>query len=236
MIRHYFGALFVTLVIVCGPARADGGDAAKRVVTVTGSGEVVTLPDIAMISTSVVSEAADARTAVAQNSDAVRSLFAALRNEGIAERDMQTGRFDLSPRYARGDGARPRSVAGYRAVNAVTVRIRDLDRLGALLDRVVAAGANRISGIRFMIDRPQPLLDEARRKAMADARRKARLYAEAAGGAIKRVMGIVEHGARIPRPMLRGAILAEAAKASAVPIATGEGVLRASVSVTYELE
>ena len=111
---------------------------------------------------------------------------------------------------------------------------RDIDRVGELLDAVVSSGGNRINGLMFGIEDDTGLRDEARELAIADAQRKASLYAESAGGKAGKVLSIAEAGAPQPRPMLRGAVAM--AEASSVPIAAGENEFRAVVNVVFELE
>jgi uncharacterized protein len=124
---------------------------------------------------------------------------------------------------------------GYQAGNDVRVRVRDLNRLGVLLDALVTAGSNQLQGISFAIDDTTALLDQARDRAVQDARRKAERYAAAAGVQVGRVLSISEAGAEIPRPLMRMAA-AEMDMGSSVPIASGEQELGVSVNVVYELE
>src|SRR4029077_2268912 len=123
-------------------------------------------------------------------------------------------------------------ILAYEVVNQVHVKVRDLPSLGRVLDQQVSQGANSIYGIRFGLIDPAPLLDEARKRAMADARRKAELYAAAAGLKVGRVVSVQEAGAASPRPELA----ARAMMSAAVPVAAGEQEIQASVSVTYVLE
>ena len=115
------------------------------------------------------------------------------------------------------------------------MRVRDLAQLGGLIDRLTGAGANQMNGIRFFVDKTENLMDEARRRAIADARRKAELLANEAGARLKRVLTIAEGCARPgPRKMFRAMALQDSA--ARVPVAAGEQTIRANVSVTYDLE
>ena len=125
-------------------------------------------------------------------------------------------------------------IIGYRVANRIAVKVRALDRLGAMLDAVVAAGADRLDGVRFSIAEPERFADAARREAMADARRKAEIYATAAGVRVGRVLDIAEHGVRLPPPIRLQA--AEMSVRAAVPIAPGEQRVSVTVTVVYEIE
>jgi uncharacterized protein YggE len=205
------------------PARA-----AERLVTVTGEATVAVAPDAAVIRIGVNSQDKTAREASEANAKQMTAVLAAIKDTGIADRDIQTSRLSLQPQYDPNKGGTAR-LTGFQATNQVTVKIRDIDKLPALLDHAIAAGANEMSGIEFVITEQSKLLDRARDDAIADARRKAELYAQAAGSKLGPVVSITEEGsAAPPRPM-------QAMRAGAVPIAPGEQTLRAMVTVSYEL-
>ncbi len=224
--------LAVMTALVATPALAD--DHADRTITVSGTGEAAAPPDTASISVGVVTEASEAGAAVTENNAKVETLLKAVRDAGIAERDMQTQSFNVSPRYGRPQpGGTPR-IDGYRAANTVAVRVRDLDALGRILDAMIRAGANQMNGVRFFIDKEEELLDEARRRAVADARRKAEIYTRSAGVKLGKVIAIREGAVASPGPLLR--TLARASSAESVPVARGEQTLHVTVTVTYGLE
>lgn len=236
-VKTSLAALAAVLVLALAPAGAayaDDDDRPLRTISLNASGEVAAPPDMATVMAGVVTEGPDAQTALRGNTAAVQAMFSALAEAGIEGRDMQTRSFDVSPSYTRPERGQPPEISGYRVTNSVAVRVRDIAKLGTLLDRVVSAGANQMNGVRFEIDEPEKLMDEARRKAVAEARRKAELYATAAGVEIKRVISIAESGAAPPQPMLR--TMVRDAAAESVPVAAGEQTVRASVTVTYELE
>ena len=202
-------------------------------VTVTGAGEVSAAPDEAHVSAGVVTEAPRAADAVREASAAMQKVLAALDAAGIDRKQVQTSRFDVSPVYADTPG-RSRGtpeIAGYRASNQVQVEVREIGKVGGVLDALVGAGANEIGGISFGIADPKPLQDEARKKAVADARRKAELYAQATGTTIGRVLAIDESGGVGPGPVRYARMEA----AAAAPIAPGELDLAVSVTVTWSL-
>jgi uncharacterized protein YggE len=165
------------------------------------------------------------------------AVIAALKNAGVAEDDIQTSDFSVSPKYPPyqpNQTTAPR-IVGYTVSNQVTARVKDLKKLGAILDTLVQAGSNQIHGISFDVDEPKPLLGEARKKAVADARAKAELYAAAAGVSLGKVVQISEAAAVMPPPLPMFRREAMAADAS-VPIAAGQQTIAANVTIIYEIQ
>ncbi|MGB8577209.1 MAG: SIMPL domain-containing protein [Pseudolabrys sp.] len=217
--------LFVLFVAALALAPAQ---AAEKLVTVTGEATVAVAPDTAMIRLGVGTQEKTAREASEANAKQMTAVLAAIKDTGVADRDIQTSRLSLQPQYDPNKSGTAR-LTGFQASNQVTVRIRDIDKLPTVLDRAITAGANEMSGIEFVVSEQSKLLDQARDDAIADARRKADLYAKAAGAKLGRVVSITEEGsAPPPRPI-------QALRAGAVPIAPGEQTLRAIVTVSYEL-
>ena len=202
--------------------------AIEKLVTVTGEATVAVAPDAAMIRIGVSSQDKTAREASDANAKQMTAVLAAIKSNSIADRDIQTSRLSLQPQYDPNKSGTAR-LTGFQATNQVTVRIREIGKLAAVLDSAIAAGANEMSGIEFIVSDQSKLLDRARDDAIADARRKADLYAKAAGSRLGHVVAISEEGSVPPqRPM-------QALRAGAVPIAPGEQTLRAAVTVSYEL-
>ncbi|MFN3658369.1 MAG: SIMPL domain-containing protein [Pseudolabrys sp.] len=216
------------LLVVVATLAAAPAQAADRLVTVTGEATVAVAPDSAVIRIGVSSLGKTAREASDANAKKMTAVLAAIKDSGIAERDVQTSRLSLQPQYDP-NKAGPARLLGFQVTNQVTVKIRDIDKLAAILDHAIAAGANEMSGIEFVVSEQSKLLDQARDEAIADARRKATLYAEAAGGKLGKVVSITEEGASAPpRPVAQF-------RAAAIPVAPGERELRAVVSVSFEL-
>ena len=225
-------SLFAAMALVTLPALA--AETPPATIAVTGEGQVEAAPDMATVSLGVQTDADTAAAAMAENSAKLAAVIERLKASGIEPRDIQTSGLSLGPRYDYGqqDGTPPK-VAGYTASNMVTVRVRALDKVGAVLDGVVADGANTLNGLSFGLADDRPLMDEARAEAVADAAARAALYAGAAGVKLGRVMTIAEAGGYAPpRPM---AMEAGFAKASDMPVAQGELTISASVSVIYEI-
>ena len=155
-------------------------------------------PDIAFVDAGVATDAKTAREASEANNTAMTKVFAALKAANIDARDIQTSRLSLQPQYAPNRSG-PSPVVGYRASNRVTVRIHDVSKVAGVIDTLVGAGANDIGNVAFEVSQASKLLDDAREKAVADARRKAEIYARAAGVTLGAPLSISEGGARRSR-------------------------------------
>ena len=199
------------------------------------TGEIVGVPDIASVGAGVVTQSSNAATALSANAGRMAATLAALRKAGVAERDMQTTTVNLSPQYRYADN-QPPVITGYQASSRVSVRFRDVATSGRILDALVAAGANQIDGPTLSIDKPEPLLDQAREKAIADAQARAARYARATGLRIKRIVSISEGSSEMPFVRAQYAPMAVRSKAADTEIAPGEQKIAVSLSVTFELQ
>ena len=220
---------FLIAAAALAPCSAHAAEKLDKLVTVTGEGTVAAVPDNAVIRLGVSSQGKTARAASDANAKDMTVVLAAIKESGVADRDIQTTSLSLQPQYDPNKTGAARLV-GFQVNNQVTIKIRDIGRLPAVLDRAIAAGANEMSGIEFVVSEQPKLLDQARAAAIADAHRKAELYANAAGMKVGRVMAISEEGAAPLSPVFK-AMRAGAA----TPIAPGEQMLRAVVTVSYEL-
>lgn len=230
------GALGLSLALVTGSAAiADAGNGPqKRVLTVTGQGEVHGAPDQAMLSAGVVTTARTAADALKDNAKAMNAVFATLKCAGIADKDMQTSDFSVQPQYETDkNGNTLRDITGYRVANTVNVRVTDLAKVGPTLDALVASGANSIGDIAFTIKDPKPLMAKARAEAVADAVARAQTLARAAGVTLGPIVSISEGGYSPPRPMYRMAVMAEAS--APTPMAAGEESVTAGVNITWAI-
>ena len=207
-----------------------------RTIEITGEGSVLATPDFARITLGVTTTGKDAGAAMAANAKAVNDLIAAIRGEGVAPADIQTSSLSISPTFANPTQGsnEPPAITGYSVGNMVTVTARDLSRLGTLLDKAVGSGANAMYGIAFGQNDPSALLDKARPLAVADARRKAEIYAAAAGAKIGRLMELTEQGGAQPMAFPRR-MYATAAGAAPTPVEAGQDKLTVSVAARYEL-
>ena len=214
---------------LAAPALAE---TAPPAITVTGEATVSVPPDQAQIDGGVTTDARTAREASEANNAAMGKVLLALKGAGIDEKDYQTSRLSLQPQYAPNRSG-PSPVVGYRASNRVTVRLRDVTKVAGIIDVLVGAGANELGGINFMVSQASKLLDDIREKAVADARRKAEIYARAAGVTLGTPLGISEDAGAAP--VFRGK-MAAGMVASAAPVAQGEETLSVTVSVSWAIK
>lgn len=206
---------------------ADG-----TLLSVSAQAEARRAPDVATVSAGVVTQAADANAAMRANAEQMQKVMAAIRTAGIAERDVQTSGINLNPQYRYADN-QPPAITGYQASNTVNLKVRDLGKLGKVLDALVASGANQVNGPGFEIDQPDAVQDEARRAALEKAQARATMYAKALGLRVRRIVSISEGGGfQPPMPMLRMAAMEKAADTAVSP---GENSVSASLDVVFEL-
>ena len=200
--------------------------------TVTGEASVTATPDMATIRTGVTNQGKSAKETSDANAKTANALVAALRAAAIADNDIQTAGLSLQPTYENTVSSGRGRINGFQASTQLTIKVREIPKLADVIDRVVAAGASDINGIEFIVSAPSPALDAARTEAVADARRKAEIYAKAADVTLGRVIARSENGA-MPEPMM---MMAEARVGRSSPaVMPGEKTLRLTVTVTYEL-
>lgn len=229
--RLGLGLLVLTLPALAVPSLAQEKPM-DRTVTVSATGEVAADPDVARISSGVSSEAKTAREALDRNSATMKKLIEGLKAAGVDAKDIQTSSFHIEPRYTDPREGEAPAVNGYRVSNQVEIRARNLSKLGELLDQLVTLGANQMGGLSFEVSKAETLKDEARKAAVANARRRAELYAAAAGAAVGEVIAISEDVVHAgPRPYAKAAMAVQS-----VPIEAGSETLEARVTVTWALK
>lgn len=227
----------------------------SALLSLTAEGRSRRTPDLAMFTAGVVTQGRTAAEALAENNRQMQAVVAALRQAGIAERDIQTASISLNPRYVHPEReamiraretrepyvpppepAAPR-IVGYDARNSVQVRVRRVAEMGRIIDALAAAGANEIHGPHFTMDEPRAALDEARSVAVAEARQRAELYARAAGMRVARIVSITEAGGHYPVDaiMVSGSRAFGESAPPPPPVAPGELTLGVNVSVQFEL-
>jgi len=238
--RYFVSALLATATLV--PAASVGAQVTTSLaqpisgtrLDISATGEATRVPDVAIISAGVTTQATTATDALGQNAARMERVRAALKRSGIADRDIQTASISLQPQYKYVEN-QPQLLVGYQASNQLSVKFRDIRASGRILDALVAEGANQINGPNLTIDHPEAALDEARGKAIATGRARADLYARALGMRVARVISVSESGSDTPRPispMFARAQMADA-KTSVDP---GEQQLQISVAITFELQ
>lgn len=217
-----------------GPAAAQALTAPPRQIAVQGEGQASAAPTEAFVSGGVQIQARTAREAMDGNSRTMRQVQEALRQAGIADREVSSSALSLQPQVEYPSGGRPR-VTGYVAGHRLRVRLRDLAALGDVLDRMVGAGMNQIDGLQLSVPDWSAKVDEAREAAVADARRKAEVLAKAAGARLGKVLSITESGGSVPAPMAVARQRSASYSGEAVPVASGDQTFRLSVSISWEL-
>lgn len=228
--HRVFTALALCLGMV-GPVWADD---ALRVITTSGRGTVEAAPDMATISLGVTHQARLAGEAMKATSTAMQAIMDRLQTAGIAPRDMQTNNLSLQPVWQRQttNSNTPPRITGYVARNNLSIRVRDLEALGGILDEVIGDGANTFNGLRFSLQEPEPLMAEARTAAVRDAVARATQLAKAAGVTLGPIQSITEGGGSFRPQMME---MAEARMAADVPVAAGELSLSAQVSIVFAI-
>ena len=235
--RRALAATLLTLTLLAAPAAPAAAEERSEptpTISVSGSGQVEAVPDLARVTIGVITQARTAATALGDNNRRMAEIFAGMTELGIDKLDIQTSNFSVAPQRTRPKSGTPEppQIVGYQVSNQVSVTIRDLARLGEVLDRLVRLGANNVHGIQFSVSDAEERLDEARQGAVKDARRKAAILAEAAGVKLGRVLAIREGGGFMPQPMMA----ARMEMAADVPIATGKQTLSVSVAVDFAIE
>ena len=210
---------------------------ASAKVTVSGTGKIVYVPDLGYVSVGVVAEGKTAAEAWERNRLKVEKIFQALKELGLDPRDMQTTGLNVSPKYLHRPKQEP-ILVGYTVSYDLKLTVRKLDRMAVILDKVVQAGANRSMNISFGCSKLDELMDQARAKAVADARKRAELYVTgaSAGARLGDVLGISDTPHHLPGPMFPvDARLVKEGRAS-LPIAQGERELSVTVTIRWAID
>lgn len=202
--------------------------------SVNADGKSEARPDMAIINLGVTTEGQTAAAALAENARRMTALTQALRRAGVAERDIQTSNVSVYPQQVYGEGQAPR-ITGYQANNSVTAKVRNINTTGRVIDAAVGAGGNTVNGVSFTHADPDAQLDIARRDAIAEARRRAELYANALGMRVHRIVAVSEGGGYAPPIPMAMERMAAADGAGPTPISPGEIETRVNVNVTFEL-
>lgn len=219
------------------PAMAEA--AQTPTISVTGKGTANVAPDMAIISMGVTKEAETAREALNANTEAMKKVLEEMQNAGIEARDLQTSDFSIQPQYVypnNDNGEQKPRISGYIVRNSLTVRVRDLEKVGDVLDASVSLGVNDGGNLVFTNDKPDEVINQARTNAVKDAMAKAKTLADAAGvtlGAIKTISEQAHND--IPRPMAKMRTMEMAVGSAPVPIAAGENSYDVNVHVTFEI-
>jgi hypothetical protein len=219
--------VFYGLFLKAGAKQAVAAGAGGATITVNGRGEVRAAPDCGQVRVGVATQSASAREAQLANDRAVEAVIAAVKAQGVTKENIQTSEYGIWPEYnEKGQLWR------YRINHNLTVEVKAIQKLGAVLDAAVAAGANQSCSISFDRSDREVLEREALKKAVADARQRAEALAGAAGKSITRVVSIAEGAAQQEPPVYRS--MAQLEGAGSVPVEPGELAVSAAVEVTFE--
>jgi uncharacterized protein YggE len=234
------GALMLGALSWAAPAAAQQASITQSIagtrLDLTATGEVTRVPDVAIISAGVVSRAATASAAIQDAAGRMDRVLAALKRAGIEDRDIQTGSVSLNPEYRYPDNQSPQ-LTGYTASNTLTIRFRDIQSSGKILDALVSQGANQINGPNLTIDKPDAALDEARANAVAIGRARAEAYARSLGMRLVRVVSVSENGGyAVPPPAPPPVPMMAAQSRAYTKIEPGEQKLQVSLAMTFELQ
>ncbi|MGA6180334.1 SIMPL domain-containing protein [Stenotrophomonas sp. NPDC077421] len=242
MRRHSLSPLLLALSLALGtsmtahaqsqPAVAVAADG--TLLNISANAEARRVPDVATLSAGVVTQAVDGNTAMRQNAEQMVKVLAAIKAAGIAERDVQTSGVNLSPQYRYADNEAPK-ITGYQASNTVSLKVRDIAKLGKVLDALAAQGANQINGPQFEIDQPEPVYDEARLAALKKAQARAETYSKSLGLRVRRIVSISESGGGNFRPVMMRAAAAPMAADVATPVSPGESTVSVNLDVVFDL-
>jgi uncharacterized protein YggE len=234
------GALMLGALSWAAPASAQQASITQSIagtrLDLTATGEVTRVPDVAIISAGVVSRAATASAAIQDAAARMDRVLAALKRAGIQDRDIQTGSVSLNPEYRYPENQSPQ-LTGYTASNTLTIRFRDIQSSGKILDALVSQGANQINGPNLTIDKPDAALDEARANAVAIGRARAEAYARSLGMRLVRVVSVSENGGyAVPPPAPPPVPMRAAHSRAYTKIEPGEQKLQVSLAMTFELQ
>jgi uncharacterized protein YggE len=221
------------------PAVAAAAEPIQPRIVVTGEGEATVAPDMAILSLSVMREAKTAREALDANNAAMAEVIEAVKQFGIADRDVQTAGLQIMPRYNytnKPDGTQDAELVAYQVVNTLTVRVRDLVKTGEIIDKAVSLGVNQGGNIVFTNDDPSATITEARKNAVAEATTRAKTLAEAAGVQLGRVLEIMDQSFGAQPMQIQAKSFDRAMMGASVPIEAGETSYRVQVNMTFELK
>ena len=234
--RQPLATLLAAFAMTAAPATALAQAAPASdgtLLSVSSRAEARKAPDIATFSAGVVTQAADGNAALRQNAEQMNRVLAAIKAAGVADKDVQTSGISLNPQYRYEENQPPR-ITGYQASNTVNVKLREVAKMGKVLDALVASGANQVNGPSFGIDDPEPLYDRARLDALKAARARAETSAGALGVRVRRIVSISVGGAAMPSPMPRMAMM-KAEAYDSTPVAAGESSVSVNLDVVFEL-
>lgn len=205
----------------------------KNTISVSGEGKVLAKPDIGQVDLSVISDAATVAAAQKDNTEKMNKITKAMKDLGIKEEDLKTASYNISPRYQYLAGKS--TIIGYEVTQTLEVKIRDLDKVGEILGQAAALGANQVGSLIFTFDNPEKLKEEARQKAIANAKEKAEDLAKILGIRLGKIASFSEMVAPEPIPMYYAEKGYGVGGGAAPEIQTGQNEIQVNVSLQYEI-
>jgi len=202
--------------------------------SVSANAEASRVPDVATLSAGVVTQAVDGNAAMRQNAEQMAKVMEAIKAAGIADKDIQTSGINLSPQYRYVENEAPK-ITGFQASNTVNLKVRDIAKLGKVLDALAAQGSNQINGPSFEIDQPEPVYDEARMAALKKAQARAETYAKSLGLRVRRIVSISEGGGSGFQPPMPMMAMARGKAEMDTQVSPGETKLSVNLDVVFEL-
>ncbi len=206
-----------------------------RGITVQGTGRVTLKPDLATLSLGVITQATSAAQAQSNASKAMTAIIAAVKKQGVADADMVSQSISLNPTYDYQTGSAPPRITGYTASQSLSVKARDLTKVGPLIDAGVAAGANQVGGVSFSVDDPTAATEQARKAAVDDAKKRAQTLAQASGVALGAPISIVESSAPAPTPIEYAKPADAAGAIASTPVQVGTTEVVVTIVITYAI-
>ena len=236
------GFVLIGLLSACGtiPTVSAAQDTSKppvRTLNVIGSGKVTLVPNVAYINIGVHTEAANVTEALSKNTEQAQKVAEAVKALGVESKDIQTTAFNVYPQQIQGPNGEMQETR-YIVDNTIYVTVRDLSKLGEMLNGVVQSGANNITGIQFDIADREKAIEDARKGAIADARSQAEMMAQAAGVILGSVQTLNVYSSNAPIPMydVKGGTGGSAAMNANVPVSAGQLIITAEANVIYEIK
>jgi len=205
-------------------------------VSFSGEGKVTATPDIAVISATVLTQAVDTKTAQDDNTNRSNAVTAFLKKQNIDDKDIKTTGYNIYPQYKYPlYGGQP-TITGYQVTQGFEIKVRDLTKIGAILDGLVSAGANQVNNLGLQTENPDALKSQARQLAIADAKKKAKELESQVGINLGHIVNFVENTAGYPIPMYESAMLGKGGGGVSPDISLGQNDITVNVTITYQIK
>jgi len=227
----------ISLIVWVGVDINNRLSESENIITVSGTGEVYAKPDLALTTFSVVTEAKTVDAAMQDNTTKMNAVIASVKSQGVEDKDLKTTNFNISPRYEWDEEWRNRTLVGYDVTQSLQVKMRDLTKIGGIVQGATTAGANEVGDLQFTIDNEDTLREEARGKAIEEAKAKAKTLASQLNIRLVRIISFSENGVMpIYYPMPAKSTEASGIGGGVPDIQTGENKISVTVILTYQIK